>query len=209
MRLFHCVLAMLVCNGMAIAATPKAEPRGEPKVLSVHPFTAQRGAILLATVRGTGLRGATAAFVGTAPVRVVTEGVDVEPTVENGRKLSIDLVRLRIEVAADAKPGRYPFRLITPAGISNALPLYVTDLPVTPEPDGSHETPESAVKVGAAPAVFAGRLSKRGEADYYAINALAGQTFTFEVVSGLPQIAAAGSAATIPNFDPSLAIYEA
>ena len=31
---------------------------------------------------------------------------------------------------------------------------------------------------------------------------------TFDVISGLPQIASAGSAATVANFDPSLAIYD-
>ena len=58
------------------------------------------------------------------------------------------------------------------------------------------------------PVVFAGRLSSRGEADYYSFPAEAGQTMTFDVISGLPQIASAGSAATVANFDPSLAIYD-
>ena len=56
--------------------------------------------------------------------------------------------------------------------------------------------------------MFAGRLSRRGEADYYTFRAEAGQTLTFEVISGLPQIASAGSAATVANFDPSLSIYD-
>ena len=51
-------------------------------------------------------------------------------------------------------------------------------------------------------------FSRRGEADYYAFRAEAGQTLTFEVISGLPQIASAGSAATVANFDPSLSIYD-
>jgi hypothetical protein len=56
--------------------------------------------------------------------------------------------------------------------------------------------------------VFAGRLARRGEADYYAFPAKAGQLVTFELLSGLPQVAAGGSAATIANFDPSLTIFD-
>jgi hypothetical protein len=87
--------------------------------------------------------------------------------------------------------------------------LHVTDLAITPEPAGIHETPETAVAVASVPSIFNGRLSQRGEADFYEFKAKAGQSLTFEVVSGLPQIAAGGSAATIANFDPSLTVYEA
>src|SRR5262249_51251165 len=58
------------------------------------------------------------------------------------------------------------------------------------------------------PVAYAGRLARRGEADYYSFHAGAGQVLTFEAISGFPQIAAAGSAATIANFDPALTIYE-
>ena len=67
----------------------------------------------------------------------------------------------------DAKPGRYPIRLITRNGISNALPLHIVDLPVLPEPAGEHETRESAVAIAKLPVAYAGRLARRGEADYY------------------------------------------
>ena len=120
----------------------------------------------------------------------------------------MDLVKLRVDIAADAAPGRYPIRLIGPNGISNALPLHVVDLPVLAEPDGKHETRDTAVAISTLPSIYAGRLGTRGEADYYSFHADAGQTLTFEVTSGFPQIAAGGSAATVPNFDPALTIYE-
>jgi len=120
----------------------------------------------------------------------------------------MDLVKLRVQVSEDAKPGRYPIRLITRNGISNSLPLQVVDVPVVAEAAGVHETPDSAVAVSQVPSLYAGRLSRRGEVDYYSFHAEAGQILTFEVTSGFPQIAAAGSAATVPNFDPALTIYE-
>src|SRR5581483_7974758 len=80
--------------------------------------------------------------------------------------------------------------------------------PVIGEPEGAHDSRESAVNAARVPAIYAGRLAHRGEVDYYSFRADAGQTFTFEVNSGLPQIAAGGSAETVPNFDPALTIYE-
>ncbi|HUQ90808.1 MAG TPA: hypothetical protein VM120_03935 [Bryobacteraceae bacterium] len=212
MRVLWSMLA-LVSYSRGIAAAPKApDPRVEPVVLSIHPFTGQRGATFSATVRGTGLKGAKAAFVTAgAPVTITTESVEPEPAAEpkGGKsKAPIDLVRLRIEIAADSKAGRYPFRLVTPYGVSNALPLHVTDLPIAAEPAGTHDSPESAIAVSAVPTIFNGRISQRGETDYYSFQAKAGQTLTFQVISGLPQIAAPGSAATIANFDPSLTLYE-
>ena len=60
----------------------------------------------------------------------------------------------------------------------------------------------------ALPAIYSGRLARRGETDYYSFRADAGQLVTFQVISGFPQIAAAGSAATVPNFDPAITVYE-
>ena len=117
-------------------------------------------------------------------------------------------MKLRVEVRPDAKPGRYPFRLITRNGISNALSLEIVDGPVLAEPAGAHETRESAIAISSLPATYSGRLARRGETDYYSFHADAGQIVTFQVISGFPQIAAAGSAATVPNFDPALTIYE-
>jgi hypothetical protein len=187
-----------------------AQSRPDPRAISIHPFTGQRGTTFIATVRGSGLTGASAASIGKAPFTVTVESVESEsPNESSGRNKSrMDLVKLRIQTPPDAKPGRYPVRLITANGISNALPLHIVDFPVLPEPAGDHETQDSAVAVSNLPVAYAGRLARRGEADYYSFHAGAGQVLTFEVISGFPQIAAVGSAATIPNFDPALTLYE-
>lgn len=210
MQAFRALAVLLVCVGLRcvpIAAEEEgSRPRVEPVVSSVHPFTIQRGTEFTATVRGSGLLGTNSAFVSGAPIQVSIEAIETES--QGDVKARKDLVRVRTKVAADAKPGRYPFRLVTLFGVSNALTFHVTESPVTPEPERTHETPESAVEVSSVPMILTGRLSRHGEADYYAFQAQAGQTLTFEAISGLPQIASAGSAATIPNFDPSLTIFE-
>jgi len=189
-----------------LAQKGPAAPR-EPNLVSVHPFSGQRGSTFAVTVRGNALRGATSVFAD-APLTVAIEGTEAEPPAEgSGRNRgTFDLVRLRVQVAADAKPGRHSFRLVTSGGVSNALPLHVTEHPVTAEPEGSHETAETAVPVSSLPAIFAGRLLRRGESDYYAVDGKAGQTLTFEVISGLPSIGAPGGNAR--GFDPSLTIFE-
>lgn len=190
------------------AAVCAAAPLPEPKMASLHPF-AGRGAFTV-TVRGNGLSDANAVFLeGAAPFSAAIEKTEAEPPGENtGRnRTPFDLVRVRIDARADAKPGRYLFRLVTPRGASNALPVYITELAVEPEPPGSHETPESAIAITQVPAVHTGRIARRGETDYFAFEAKAGETLSFEAISGLPSTAAAGSNAN--GFDPSLSIFEA
>jgi hypothetical protein len=202
--------ALWAAVGLVLSLPAFTQPRTDPRVISIHPFTGQRGTTFIATVRGSGLAGASAASIGKAPFTITVEGMEAEaPGESSGRnKGRMDLVKLRVQVPGDAKPGRYPIRLITRNGVSNALPIQIVDLPVLPEPAGEHESAESAVAISKLPVAYAGRLSRRGEADYYSFHAEAGQALTFEAVSGFPQIAAAGSAATVPNFDPALTIYE-
>jgi hypothetical protein len=199
-----------VVVGVVFSLSAVEQPREDPRAISIQRFTGQRGTTFTATVRGSGLAAASAVSIGKAPFTVEVEGVDVEPTGESSsrKKVPIYLVKLRVQVSQDANPGRYPIRLITPNGITNALPFHIVDVPVLAEPEGLHETQESAVRISQLPAVYAGRLARRGETDYYAFHAEAGQTLSFEAISGFPQIASGGSAATVPNFDPALTIYE-
>src|SRR5215472_13199830 len=179
-----------VVFGLALSTSAGAQPREDPRAISIHPFLGQRGTTFSATLRGNSLAGARAVRLENGPFTVTVEGVEPEPPAESGgRKTRVDLVKLRVDVRPDAKPGRYPFRLITRNGISNALSLGIIDGPVLP-------------------ATWSGRLARRGETDYYSFHADAGQIVSFQVTSGFPQIAAAGSAATVPNFDPAITLYE-
>lgn len=114
---------------------------------------------------------------------------------------------MRVQVRADAKPGRYSFRLMTARGVSNSVPFYIVKEPIAAEPDGSHDTPETAVTVGDVPVVLSGKIAQRGETDYYAFNVAAGQTLTFEAISGLPTNGAPGGGTA--GFDPAISLYEA
>ncbi|MBI4906053.1 MAG: DVUA0089 family protein [Acidobacteria bacterium] len=192
---------------LSLAAS--AQTRVDPRALSIHPFTGQRGTTFTAKLRGTNLAGASAVAPNNAPFQITIEGIEPEP-LEPGitRRTPVDLVKLRVTINPDAKPGRYPIRLITRNGISNALPIHVSEHAQNIEPEGPHESRDNAVRIPSIPAVFTGKIARRGEADYYSFHVAAGQTLTFELLSGLPQTAAGGSAATIPNFDPAITVYE-
>ena len=206
MRMRALVLALV----SLLCATAAEQSRVDPTIRSLYPFSGQRGTEFTTTIRGAGLAGTTAVIAENAPFHIVVQNFATEPPPEgapSGRP-STELVTLRVQVRDDAAPGRYPMRLITRAGVTNALPIHIVDLPVAAEPDGSHDARQSAIAASKAPAVYAGRLSRRGESDLYSFAAEAGQTLTFEVISGLPQIASAGSAATVANFDPALSLFD-
>ena len=200
-----CVFAAGAC-----AAVAKQEAPSDPKLVSVFPFTGSPGTSFIATVRGNAILDASAVFLNNGSLKAVVEGAEAEPPEPlppNGKpKPPVDLVRVRITVAGDAAAGRYSMRLVTPRGVSNSLFLCVVAQAVTSEPEGSHETPETAVAVASLPAVINGRIRNRGETDYYAFQAKAGETVTFQAVSGLPSPGAPGGNAS--GFDPALSIYQ-
>jgi len=180
----------------------------DPRAVSVHPFAGKQGSSFAITVRGNGIAKATSVLQAPPVMSMIIEGVEVEPPNESNprNRTPTDLVRLRVQAAAEVKPGRYHFRLVTPHGISNALAIHITPNSVEAEPAGLHETPETAVPVARVPALFTGRIFRRGESDFYAFDASAGETLTFEALSGLPSIGAPGGNAN--GFDPALTIWE-
>ncbi|HEU0121618.1 MAG TPA: hypothetical protein VFQ91_13905 [Bryobacteraceae bacterium] len=167
----------------------------EPRMVSIHPFTGQLGVAFTVTVRGSNLKDTRSVF---------TEPGAPKFTIEEALA---DSVRLRVEAEPDAKSGRYSVRLVTPGGVTNALPIQIIEETVLREPEGKHETPETAVQVASLPAIYTGRIDKRGESDFYEFEAKAGETLSFEALSGLPSLGAPGGNAR--GFDPSLTIFEA
>lgn len=180
------------------------EPLRDPRVISAHPFSGQAGAPFTVAVRGESIRDATAVFARGSGVRMTVERAEIEPPNDTSSrtKRQFDLVYLRVE----APEGIHSFRLVTPRGLSNALSLHATNLPVYQEPEGEHETPSEAIALPASDCVYTGRIARRGESDLFAIETKAGEAVTFETISGLPAPGAPGGNAS--GFDPSLSIYE-
>ncbi|MBM3727278.1 MAG: hypothetical protein FJW40_17880 [Acidobacteria bacterium] len=176
----------------------------EPRALSVYPFTVEPGTDFRVTVRGNGIKAARAIHHAAPGLTFTIENAESETGVPRN---PAELLTVRVVVAASAAPGIYPFRVLTPGGVSNALSLRVSGTPVTREPDGVHDEAPQAVNLPNLPAVLTGRIAKRGESDLYALDARAGESITFKVASGLPSIGAPGGNSN--GFDPSLTLYEA
>ncbi|MDQ6662862.1 MAG: hypothetical protein M3Z23_00520 [Acidobacteriota bacterium] len=214
LRPLSVLIAGCVLTGAGPAtAARKSANAGDPTAKSVFPFTGQIGSTFLATVRGANLAKSTGVFADGAPFTATIDPDHAPDSAPPAIAPSAGMppapeetVRLRVQVHADAKPGRYSFRMMTPRGVSNALPLYLAEQPVFAEPEGTHETPETAVFVDKFPVVLSGKIARRGETDYYAFDAGAGQKLTFQAISGLPTAGAPGG--NTGGFDPSIAVYE-
>lgn len=84
----------------------------------------------------------------------------------------------RLEIPMDSPMGEQYVQLKTPMGLSNPVPVLVTDLPATTiasAPAGDAAMPLSI------PAAVTARLSKPGESHRHKFHAKAGQMFRFEV----------------------------
>ena len=94
MRMLGLLMAGLIC------LPAEAEPRVDPKLISIHPFMGSAGSTFVATVRGSGLGGATSVRMETAQWEIAIQDVQAEPARESGArsKTPIELVTLRVTV---------------------------------------------------------------------------------------------------------------
>lgn len=75
----------------------------------------------------------------------------------------------------------FEYRLSSPSGSSNAVPIYLTDLPVVLEKPADNDKPEGAEAI-TPPVEIAGRIEKRYDRDYYTFTAKKGDVLTIEVI---------------------------
>jgi hypothetical protein len=87
-----------------------------------------------------------------------------------------------VRVDPRAALGFHALRLITPRGLSNALPLEVEAEPVVSEQEAPHHAPAAAQPLR-WPAVVTGTIQKKGEVDFYAFDVRAGQDLFFDALS--------------------------
>jgi hypothetical protein len=178
-------LAITAASAPGAAPMPKAKP--DPKISSIYPFAARRGSTFQATVRGSDLAKTRSVIFERDGLEARVLGVDEEPPAP-GERAGKDLLRLQVTVAPGVAAGRQEFRVLTARGISNKDSLDIVVAPVLPETEVSGSVP--------FPVVVNGRIAHPGESDEYWIEPSAGETLTFEAISGAP------------GFDPSVTLYE-
>ena len=182
----------------------RAAVSGEPELLSAFPFGGQQDAEFKTTIRGRSLDHATAVWFDCDQLSATIVSVENDKSSASaspGKKKKkssepLQLLTLAVKVSARAAPGVHYLRILTPRGISNALPVRVHTEPAISEDDSRHETPELAQKVSAFPIVINGKISASGQVDYYSFEVQPGETLRFDALT-------AGS-----GLDPSLALFE-
>ena len=176
------------------AETPK--PKLEPRIFSVYPLGDQPGAIYEAAIRGVALREAQAIWFETDSIHARVDNVDRDPESDPNASTPTDVVHIHVTLDSTAKPGSYPFRVVTKQGVSNAVSMRVTSERTIMEIEGSTGEPEHAPRLSGFPLAVNGRIAKKGEVDYYSFEAQPGEELSFEVFSGFSP------------FDPALTILE-
>ncbi len=89
---------------------------------------------------------------------------------------------LQVEIDASAKIAVHSLRLVSSAGVSNALKFFVNSESLIAESKDPHDQAHEAQVVN-IPCVVAGRISNRGDLDYYAFEVSEGQEIAFRVIS--------------------------
>lgn len=163
------------------------EPRA-PELRSLFPVSVQRGRVLELEVRGKDLEKCHGVWFETGELSgEVTriEGMQFqEKKGLRAQKLWVQgqRVSLQVQVPSEAPLGKHELRLVTPAGVSNALGMVVVDEPVSLEASGSHGRPAQAQPVE-IPTLLNGKLSRNGEVDFYSFRASSGDKLAIQALS--------------------------
>jgi hypothetical protein len=88
---------------------------------------------------------------------------------------------LEITVAKDVPPGVYRFRVQTPLGTTNMVPLAIGSLPEMKKSEKSGNTVLSQPVV--LPATMVGTIAAPGDSDRYDFDGKAGEGVVFEVIA--------------------------
>jgi hypothetical protein len=184
---------------------PLAQAAIPPKLVSLFPLGGQQGKTVEVEVRGSGLNGTHAVWLG-AGSRLEERKSPTAPQFTKGpdgisahvKAIPDDATaKVCLVIAKGARVGFHTLGLIGPGGLSTRLAFWVGPYEVIQGTGTPHDTSDTAQAVK-LPVAVNGRISKSGQLDYYAFDVARAQTVAFEV------IALHGA-----EFDPQIALYQA
>ncbi len=189
------VLSVLTFSLLASveAGEGKEDSRLDPLLIAVSPLGGQRGSEFEVSLRGRDLDRVYAVWFECDDLEASIEKVErSEPpaadggsekdrygtvTKENQRE---HRAVLRVLASKKAGLGLHGFRLVTPHGVSNALPLQIVPEAVSEESESAHQLASSAQPLS-FPAVVNGSIDVKGEVDFYSFEVSKGQELTFQI----------------------------
>ncbi len=187
-------IGAILCLAASLIAA-KTDTVTEPKLLSHFPIGGQQGTTFDLEVSGAALQGThTVWFEGGELSASVLKLEKLQDTSEEKDQKAEDYLGkavkadhravLQVRIPKTASLGLHLFRLVTPRGLSNALGLQVVSDPIISETARPHQAAEQAQYLS-VPAVVNGRLSEKGQRDFYAFRVSQGEQLLFAVRSDL------------------------
>lgn len=180
---------------LIIAFFPVVALAVEPQITSVFPLGGTRGTDFQAEVQGQNLEGAFAVWFDCEDVKATVKNVEPvgQPDKESNvakkeekdkkKKPPQQKVLLDLKIGHNAAFGPHALRLVTPQGVSGPLAFQVNSEPTINEKPELHGTADKSQQIS-FPIVVNGRISEKGESDFYSLEVSRGQKFRFEIITG-------------------------
>ncbi len=166
------------------------EPIIPPSLSKIWPVGMERGSTATFTLDGRNLSGAKAVIFDapgiTAKISEITDLPEEAATGKFSTAAAVPLAKkqsavLEITVAKDVPPDVYRFRVQTPLGTTNMVPLAIGSLP---EVKKSEKSGNAALSQPVAlPSTMVGTITAPGDRDRYEFDGKAGEDVVFDVVA--------------------------
>lgn len=175
---------LFVLSGVVLLSTVRASAQlHPPEIRSVYPLGGRPGGRTLVTITGMSFRNAEGFLFDRTGITAKT--LPADPATLPALTLDSDGnpdVHAEFTVSADAAPGLYHFRVVSPAGVSSVGAWMVgRDLPDLeerePNNDRAHAQPVTL------PTAINGHIGEAGDQDTFALTLEAGHTLVAEVIA--------------------------
>src|SRR3984957_17977542 len=185
-KILHCV--SLFALAIPVLPLRADEPIIPPSLSKIWPVGMERGTTATFTLDGRNLSGAKAVIFDapgiTAKISQITDLPEEAASKKFSTAAAVPLAKkqsalIEITVAKDVPPDVYRFRVQTPLGTSNMVPLAIGALP---EVKKSEKDMAPSLPV-VLPATMVGTIAAPGDSDHYEFDGKAGEDVVFEVIA--------------------------
>jgi hypothetical protein len=183
-------IKILLCVSLFALPLCAEEPIIPPSLAKIWPVGMERGSTATFTLDGRNLSGAKAVIFDAPGITAKISQITDLPVEEVSRKFStaaaVPLAKkqsalLEITVAKDVPPDVYRFRVQTPLGTTNMVPLAIGSLPEVKKSEKTGDTALSQTVM--LPATMVGTIAAPGDRDRYEFDGKTGEDVVFEVVA--------------------------
>jgi hypothetical protein len=182
-------IKILLCVSLIALPLCAEEPIIPPSLSKIWPVGMERGSTATFTLDGRNLSGAKAVIFDapgiTAKISQITDLPEEKASGKFSTAAAVPLAKkqtalLEITVAKDVPPEVYRFRVQTPLGTTNMVPLAIGSLPEVKSESSGNTAISQPV---ALPATMVGKIAAPGNKDRYEFDGKTGEDVVFEVVA--------------------------